>query len=211
MALKMLRLSENQAASKLPLRVLLEEVTEKENKPLISRQTFKENRTGSQNTFTAVPEVKVGSRVRYQLFNDGDQPLFYTLVNVDPRERLSAFCPMVESSGTETDSNGEVTISAANIAPGSSVVIPSADRDWAVETPTGLVETYVVCTTRPLINTFDLLLVDPNNAGKRVSPLPNPLEVIEALLSDISQDSNTDSYSLNVAEWATVSFAYRTV
>ena len=214
MALKMLRLSENQASSQLPIRVLLEEVGEKGNRPLVSRQTFAQNSANSKEVLGFAPEVSVGSRVRYRLFNDSDRPLFYTLINVDPRERLSAFCPTMEAavvSGNETESSEAATISADSIAPGSSVVIPSADRDWAVETPTGLVETYVVCSARPLINTFNLLLVDPNNAGKRVNPLPNPLEVMQALFSDISQDDSADGYSLNVDEWATVNFTYQTV
>ncbi len=214
MALKMLRLTENQASSKLPLRVLLEEVGEQENKLLVSRQILKQEQTSNKDITGFTPEVAVGSRVRYRLFNDGDKPLFYTLVNVDPRERLSAFCPTMEASLMPTatvEGDSEAIISATSIAPGGSVVIPSVDRDWTVETPIGLVETYVVCTTQPLTNTFNLLLVDPNNAGKRVNPLPNPLEVIRALLSDISRDDEDDSYTLDVSQWATLNFTYQSV
>ena len=214
MALKMIRLSENQAVSKLPLRVLLEEVGEKGNRVLVSRQTVKQSQTSGKDASGFIPEVSVGSRVRYRLFNDGDQPLFYTLINVDPRERLSAFCPEMEASvvaGNELEGGSQATVSAASIAPGSTVVVPTADRDWKIDTPTGIVETYVVCSTRPLNNTFNLLLVDPNNAGKRVSPLPNPLEVMRALLADISQGDSADSYALDVSEWATLNFTYQTL
>ena len=214
MALKMLRLSENKASSKLPLRVQLEEIGEKENTVLVSRQTVEQKQIGNREPLGFTPEIPVGARLRYRLFNDGEQPLFYTLINVDPRERLSAFCPSLETTDipiSEADDNSEAKVSAASIAPGSSVVIPSADRAWAVETPTGLVETYVVCSTKPLNNTFSLLLFDPNNAGKRVNPLPNPLEVMRALFSDVSEEDNSDSYSLNVSEWATLNFTYQSV
>lgn len=216
-ALKMLRLSENRTASQLPVRVTLEQVDEKEAKTLISRQTFKEEQKGKKETEGFIPEIPVGSRVRYYLFNDSDQPLYYTLINVDPRERLSAFCPTEadasEPTNTEvnTGEQGIPAISAASIAPGSSVAIPSVDLDWAVEMPTGPVETYIVCTTRPLNNTFKLLSADINTTGQRIDPLPNPLDVVKAILSDINSGDDANSYTLNMAEWATLNFTYQTI
>ncbi|MEL7330940.1 MAG: caspase family protein [Cyanobacteria bacterium J06560_2] len=219
MALKMLRLTENRAASSLPMRVQLEQVGVKENTLLIGRQTFKAEQLGKRETQGFTPEVAVGSRVRYRLFNDSDQPVYYTLINVDPRERLSAFCPAssdpldLAASTTPDLVEGEniPAIAADSIAPGSSVAIPSPELDWAVELPTGPVETYVICTTRPLTNTFDLLLADSNNNGQRVSPLPNPLEVVRAILLDLNSGSDADSYLLDVTEWATLNFTYQAV
>ncbi len=221
MALKMLRLSENKASSQLPVRVVLEMV-DPETKLLISRQTLRPNQlqgkqSASLNKFT--PKVPVGSRIRYRLFNDGDVPLYYTLINVDPRERLSAFCPVMGISAqpaqTTPDAYNEEAnslIAAASIIPGSSISIPSADLNWSVEAPTGPVETYVVCSTSPLINTFNTLLAAAANSGRqRVSPLPNPLEVIRALFSDINRGDSADEYILDVSQWATLNFTYRTV
>ncbi|MEO0647574.1 MAG: hypothetical protein AAFZ17_15670, partial [Cyanobacteria bacterium J06650_10] len=215
-ALKMLRLSENRATSQLPVRVTLEQVGEKENKTVISRQTFKEEQKNKREIKGFTPEIPVGSRVRYRLFNDSDQPLYYTLINVDPRERLSAFCPADAESVTpavevNTGDQGVPTISAASIAPGSAIAIPSADLDWAVNLPTGPIETYIVCTTRPLNNTFELLSGDINNTGQRISPLPNPLDVVKAILSDISNGDDADSYTLDMTEWATLNFTYQAV
>ncbi len=219
MALKILRLSENRAASKLPVRVILEEIGERENKLIISRQTFKleQKQTGKGEIEGFIPEVSIGSRVRYRLFNDGNKPLYYTLINVDPRERLSAFCPAtVDTSASSVSQsiasdNGISAISAASILPGSSVAVPGADLDWPVVLPAGPIETYVICTTRPLDNTFNLLLKDINNGGQRINPLPTPLEVIKAILSDISRDDGSDSYNLDMAEWATLNFTYQAV
>ncbi len=216
MALKMLRLSENRAASGLAVRVTLEQIGDKEDQLLIGRQTFKLEQTGKRAIEGFTPEVPVGSRVRYRLFNDGEKPLYYTLINVDPSERLSAFCPastdISSSSATaESSSDSNSSLAAATIAPGRSVAIPSADFDWAVELPTGPVETYVVCTTRPLDNTFNLLLNDISNGGQRLNPLPNPLDVIRAMLSDISREDDADNYTLNMSDWATLNFTYQAV
>ncbi len=221
MALKMLRLSENSVSSQLPVRVTLEMV-DPEERLVVSRQTLRPNQLNRKRaavpaSFT--PEVPVGSRIRYRIFNDGDIPLYYTLINVDPRERLSAFCPVMglsaqptQSTPNEVSDEANSVIAAASIVPGSSVVVPSGDLNWSVEAPTGPVETYVVCSTSPLTNTFNTLLAAAANSGRqRVSPLPNPLEVVKALFSDINQGDNPDAYTLNVAQWATLNFTYRTV
>ena len=224
LALKMLRLTENQASSQLPVRVSLEMINP-EKKQLISRQTFeigsqtspKYKRALSPEGF--IPQVPIGSRVRYRLYNDSSQPLYYTLINVDPRERLSAFCPVMglsaqpaQSNPDENNEEANSVIAAASIIPGGSVAVPSVDLDWSVEAPTGPIETYVVCSTSPLINTFRRLLAAAASSGnQRVSPLPNPLEVVEALLSDINTGKDDDIYSLDVTQWATLNFTYEAV
>ncbi|MGC1310012.1 MAG: caspase family protein [Phormidesmis sp.] len=216
LALKMLRLSENRASSQLPVRVTLEMVSPEENR-ILSRQTFRPDSGQPHAREGFSPQVPVGSRVRYRLFNNGSRPLYYTLINVDPRERLSAFCPSVDVSTptpTEpTDGTGsQVSTTAASIAPNSAVTIPGADIDWPVEIPTGPIETYVVCSTQPLTRTFDILLNDAvNSGGQRISPLPNPLTVIEALLTDLSQDDSSDAYTLDVSKWATLNFTYQAI
>ncbi len=224
LALKMLRLSENRASSQLPVRVSLEMVSPEE-KPLISRQTFEigpQTSSGYKRALSPegfIPQVPVGSRVRYRLYNDSSQPLYYTLINVDPRERLSAFCPVLglsvqpaQSNPDENNEEANSVIAAASIVPGGSIAVPSADLDWSVEAPTGPVETYVVCSTSPLTNTFRTLLAAAASSGsQRVSPLPNPLEVVEALLTDISGGKGDDVYSLDVTKWATLNFTYQAV
>ncbi len=228
MALKLLRLSENRGASQLPVRVVLEQVGPDE-KVLISRQTLRpdsvkgqlENPSDVESSF--IPQVPVGARVRYRLFNDGEVPLYYTLINVDPMERLSAFCPVITASAQPVEErlNKAIDITttqpapemaAASIPPDSSVAVPSVDLDWSVEAPTGPVETYVICSLSPLNQTLNTLLLAAANSGRqRVSPLANPLEVVESLLRDLSQDNATDAYSLNVAQWATLNFTYQAV
>jgi len=210
MALKMLRLSENRSVSQLPVRAVLEEVTPKENKLLISRETFESENDSDRKIGELIPDVPVGTRVRYRLFNDSDVPLYYTLFNVDPRERLSAFCPVAESAAAmEENAEGlEGAIASASIAPGSAVAVPSAGLDWAVDNQAGPVETYVVCSSTPLTETFKLLSA-ANSGSQRVSPIPNPLDVVRALLSDISQDDVSDAYALDVSQWATLNFTYQ--
>ncbi|MEO1447008.1 MAG: hypothetical protein AAFV46_12395, partial [Cyanobacteria bacterium J06635_11] len=231
LALKMLRLSENRTSSQLPVRISLE-VTSPQKQTLLSRQTFHMGTQAAATTKSGnalnragfSPEIPVGNRIRYQVFNDSDRPLYYTLINVDPRERLSAFCPamdapmsMAEADATDKASTATTTTTSAEpvpgrIEPGSFVTVPGADRDWAVDPPTGPVETYVVCSTRPLTNTLNTLTAAAaNSGGQRISPLPEPLTVVQALLSDISQNDNTDAYTLNIAEWATLNFTYQAI
>ena len=219
-ALKLLRLSENRAASTLPVRITLEQIENKENTLLVSRQTFNGGQRSQREIEGFAPEVHVGSRIRYHLFNDSDQLLYYTLINVDPKERLSAFRPAtgplsvpmksaLQKSETNANAVTDSSIEPGTIAPGGSAAIPNAGLDWAVELPTGPVETYVVCTTRPLTNTLKLLLSKTGNRGQRVSPLSNPLDIVKAVLSDIDTGNDSSSYTLNMSEWATLNFTYQ--
>ena len=222
MALKMLRLSENRAASTLPIRVTLEQVESDDSRLLVSRQTFRGEQTTHSVAEGFMPEVPVGSRVRYRLFNDSDRPIYYTLINVDPKERLSAFrpatgplsTPINSGAGERETATTRVTstdVSLISIAPGTSATIPGAGLDWAVELPTGSVETYIVCTTRPLTNSLDLLLSNANSRGQRVSPLPNPLDFVKAIFSDIDHGNDSKSYALDMSEWATLNFTHKAV
>ena len=219
MALKLLRLSENRAASELLVRVTLERVAPEETL-LMSRQTIQSvlapsgaKRADRNHEAGLLPQVAIGTRVRYRLFNEGDRPLYYTLFVVNPRERISAFCPAVEQGkGEAGGESGGDGVEQRAITPGSSVTIPNPGLDWAVDSAAGPVETYVVCSTQPLKRTFEQLLsTDPGGSGQRISPLPEPLTVIEALLADISQQDTTDEYRLNVADWATLNFTYEAV
>ena len=219
LALKLLRLSENRATSELLVRVTLESVAPEETL-LMSRQTIQSilasvgsKRLEKNNDAGLLPQVAIGTRVRYRLFNEGDRPLYYTLFVVNPRERISAFCPAVESGDSEASGEGGGDgIKQSAITPGSSVAIPNPGLDWAVDSAAGPVETYVVCSTQPLKRTFEQLLsTDPGGSGQRISPLPEPLTVIESLLADISQQDTTDEYRLNVADWATLNFTYEAV
>ena len=218
LALKLLRLSENRVSSKLLVRVTLERVAPEETL-LMSRQTIQsvvslkgQSRSNKNNEAGLLPQVPIGTRVRYRLFNEDERPLYYTLFIVNPRERISAFCPTIEDQDSETIGESSKGIEQSAIAPGSSVAIPNPGLDWAVDSAAGPVETYVICSTQPLKRTFEQLLsTDPGGSGQRISPLPEPLAVIESLLADISQQNTTDEYRMNVASWATLNFTYEAV
>lgn len=215
-ALKLLRLTENRSASELSVRVVLEQVESTQNKLLIARQTFKVSKNNDSLIEGFIPDVPVGSRVRYQLFNEGSVPLYYTLFNVDSRERLSVFYPAVSETNVAIDideniEEGTLSSLPASIPPGNSVFIPTNNLDWAVENPAGPMETYVVFSTRPLTKTDSLLQSALNSRGQRISPLPNPLEVVKALLSDLSVSSETSDYTLDVSQWSTLNFVYKSV
>lgn len=194
---------------------------------MISRQTLQAEQLSetvkNDNIEGLAPEVPLGSRVRYQLFNQGNAPIYYSLITVDARERLSAFCPVNRLSVAQSamtkpaaiapeDGSSEQmnrAIASASIAPNSAITIPSNDLDWNVQSPTGAVETYVIFSTSPMTRTLTLL--SATSSDSRMSLAPNPLAVIEALLSDLSQGNDTDAYSLDVSRWAALNFTYRAV
>lgn len=224
LAIKMLRLTQNQSSSRLAVRVNLEMIAPQE-KLLLRRETLRspqplpESRLASlmKGDETTV-DIPVGSRIRYQLFNFGETPLYYALITLDPQERLSAFCPPPSSRPIESPDTGlPEALSDSGIPPGETLLIPQLNIDWGVEAPRGPVETYVVCSTVPLQQSLKALLkTAASSNSQRISPLTNPLDVVQAILADIHQAAGdagavTDGYALDVSTWATLSFTYQAV
>ncbi|MBE9078866.1 caspase family protein [Romeria aff. gracilis LEGE 07310] len=224
LAIKMLRLTQNQSSSRLAVRVNLEMISPQE-KLLLRRETTRSPQPLPKSRLASLMkgdettvDIPVGSRVRYRLFNFGEVPLYYALITLDPQERLSAFCPPPSSRPIENPDTGlPDALSDAGIPPGESMLVPQLNIDWGVEAPRGPVETYVICSTVPLQQSLKALLkTAASSSSQRISPLSNPLDVVQAILADIHQAAGdaasvTDAYALDVRTWATLSFTYQAV
>ncbi|MEM8610568.1 MAG: caspase family protein [Cyanobacteria bacterium P01_H01_bin.105] len=216
LAMKLLRLSENQASSRLAVRLNLLLANGETEKLLLQQETRQASGKASKSRLADAAsrqnrplEFSQGSRLRYQALNFGLAPVYTMLVGFDARDRMLAFFPPSDGQPYSM----ELLQTALTLQPGTSASLPTQKNAWVVDDSQGRVETYLVCSTRPLTNCWQVLLSTVNTASnQRVNLGDNALPLIRALLDDLSAgedaDNASDEYTLNTVNWATIGCHY---
>ncbi|MDV3353687.1 caspase family protein [Leptolyngbyaceae cyanobacterium CCMR0082] len=212
LAMKLLRLSDNQTSSHLAVRLNLLLAGETE-KLLLQHETRQASGRASKSRLAdAVSrqnrpvEFSKGAQLRYQALNFGSTPVYAMLLAFDAKDRMQAFFPPSDGQPYAIES----LQTALTLLPGTSTSLPTQNA-WVVDDSEGRVETYLVCSTNPLTNCWKVLLSMANTASnQRVTLGDNALPLVQALLDDISggEDVDDDSYTLSAARWATVGCHY---
>lgn len=218
LAMKLLRLSENQASSRLAVRLNLLLAGGETEKLLLQQETRQASGKASKSRLAEAVsrqnlpvEFSKGSQVRYQALNFSENPIYAMLLGFDARDRMLAFFPSSNGQPYSID----ILQTALTLEPGKSTSFPPQNT-WVVDDPEGRVETYLVCSTRPLTNCWQELLSVANTASnQRVTLGDRALPLVQALLNDLSNedslDGDSDSYTLNTGQWATVGCHYSIV
>ena len=186
LAMKMLRLSENQASSHLSVRLNLLTAGGETDKLVLQRETRRAaGQSAKSRLADAVSrqnypvELSKGAQVRYQALNFGDVPVYSVLLGFDAHDRMMAFFP---SSAGEPYTL-ETLQAALTLAPGTANLMPKQNT-WVVDDSAGRVETYLVCSSRPLTNCWQQLLSLANTTSNQRVPLGDrALSLVNALLS----------------------------
>ncbi|MEM9803702.1 MAG: caspase family protein [Cyanobacteria bacterium P01_D01_bin.56] len=217
LAMKLLRLSENQASSHLAVRLNLLLAGETD-KLVLQRETRRASGKSSKSRLADAVnrqnypvEFSKGSQVRYQALNFGESSVYIVLLGFDAHDRMMAFFPPSDGQSYTSD-----TLQAAlTLEPGTATVMPS-QTTWVVDDSEGRVETYLICSRRPLTNCWQELLSLANTASNQRVPLGDrALPLVRALLEDLTDseaaENDGDSYTLNTTQWATVGCHYSLV
>ncbi|ESA36610.1 peptidase c14 [Leptolyngbya sp. Heron Island J] len=217
LAMKLLRLSENQASSRVAVRLNLLLAGETE-KLLLQQETRQAADKASKSRLAEAVsrqnrpvEFSKGARLKYQALNFSAEPMYVMLLAFDARDRMLAFFPPNNGQPYSLDA----LQTALTIAPGKAINLPT-QTTWAVDDPEGRVEAYLVCSTRPLTACWQELLSIANTASnQRVTLGDNALALVQALFDDLNadetDDTDPDSYTLNTTQWATVGCHYSIV
>ncbi|MFM7424155.1 MAG: caspase family protein [Elainella sp.] len=198
LALKLLRLTQNQAASGLAVRAVLEQPDSQ--RLLLQQATGRLPNLVSDAGHSFNP---TGGPVQYRLSNDGPQPLYVLLAGLDPVGN-AVVCP------------------PSLLAPAEQLLLPAfrtgPDRDGG-EQSVGLAETYLLCSIAPFSQAERAL--SPKAAKpEQMITLSRPLEVAQAILQDLHQasvsrlpaaDLPSDAYALEMSAWASLGFVYPVV
>ncbi|MEA5463366.1 caspase family protein [Leptothoe sp. PORK10 BA2] len=219
LAMKLLRLSENQASSQLAVRLnlLLAGETEKlvlqQETRRASGQASKSRVADAVSRQNRPVEFSKGAQVRYQALNFGDAPVYTVLLGFDARDRMLAFCPPSDGQPYSLES----LQAALTLEPGNALNLPVGQNTWVVDDSEGRVETYLVCSSTPLTRCWqELLSMADAVSNQRVTLENNALPLIQALLHDLSRDAHKeeaapDSYALDTTQWATIGCHYSIV
>ncbi|MEM9264957.1 MAG: caspase family protein [Cyanobacteria bacterium P01_F01_bin.13] len=217
LAMKLLRLSENQTSSHLAIRLNLL-LTGETDKLLLQQETRQAAGKASKSRLAEAVsrqnrpvEFSKGAPLRYQALNFGADPVYTMLLGFDARDRMVAFFPPSDGQPYSI----ELLQAALTLAPGTAANLPNGQNTWVVDEPEGSVETYLVCSTRPLINCWQELLSLANAvSNQRVTLGDNALRIVQALLNDLSGDEAAEdapNYTLDTNYWATVGCHYSIV
>lgn len=224
---KLLRLTSNRGSSRLGIRATLEMVTPQE-RIVLQQETVRAPNPLPEGKLAALfagegnlPKLPIGSRIRYRLQNYSDRPVHFMLLGMESNGNAIAL--QLPNLMQTTSTTVAIAPDSNVIPPGETLILPQplAPSEWIVNPPIGLVATYFVFSDAPLRETLAVLKTALRSSETlyRLSSLMNPLEVAQAVLKDLHQASQrylsgdvpTDSYSLSVDAWTTLSFLYQVV
>jgi hypothetical protein len=223
LAAKLLNLTVNESASRLAVAAMLEMVAP-QTQVLLSRETAaaqqlsRRSLTESQ-TSTGLQTIAAGSRIQYRLENRSSQPFYALLLGLDNSGNLTFL-----SSPALQSFDQPPGIRAEPIAPTATLTLPqtAASFQWVLHGPTGLAETFVICSRAPFSQTLTLLepVLRPTANAPSLNTLSNPLDVAQAVLQDLHQASlpaidlvgaPADALALDMNVWASLRFVYQVV
>ncbi|MFB2645858.1 caspase family protein [Raphidiopsis sp. BLCC-F218] len=230
LAIKLWRLTENQGSSQLSVKVSLEVVNknlfsqsgtisrhlvwERETSPVSIQDGTNQKRVADQSA--AVPTVPVNSIMVYRVVNFGDRPIYCMLVGLNNHKTPVAFYSWAISSPNVTDNKPE--LEQIVIAPGGSFQFPQNGQgfSWLLPKKSLFCEHQLIFSTSPFTKTLLALASSHNKStdSQSISQLFNPLDVTQAILEDLhvaSSVSSTDSYVLDVNNWASLNFVFQSV
>ncbi len=228
LALKLLRLTANEGSSLRAVRATLATlapqarvVAQREPVRAVKRSYPVGNRAYRLEPLSVESEkspnidllsLKIGSRIQYRLYNEGNRPVYAAVFSSDTAGRLLA---------VNYDSNAAGGMSRA-IAPGENLSVSAAGAvGLAVSGAIGLAETLIVFSDSPFDRTLAAISAEMQpTADTLPAVLSNPLTVARAVLEDLHAASipgvqkvgiSTDDLALDVNVWATLSFVYRVI
>ncbi|MDJ0601142.1 MAG: caspase family protein [Crocosphaera sp.] len=229
LAMKLWGLTLNETSSQLPWRVTLEsldpkpypiqqrQTTRTQNKPVQPETNPSQNETPALS-FSGLPKVPRGTRLRYRLENLGEQPLYYLILGINSSGKAIAYIPPYEEA---TEPNQE---EQPFIEPGRKNFIPatSTGLTWTTSSSQGWEQIMAIAAVAPFEKTLEALkkISEFKIDKDQILTLENPLAVAQALLQDLgnaSDQTNTilepspDNYIFDVKAWSTLSFIYQVI
>ncbi|MGB7379300.1 MAG: caspase family protein [Rivularia sp. (in: cyanobacteria)] len=228
LAAKLWKLTQNEGSSGLSVKVSLEVIDKKLPRTLMQRQTRRAlgmelGEKAQEVSSPGIPIVSTGSKIRYQVENTGDRPLYLMLLGLNNNKNPIALYPWHKDEDSKENSS-KPELQQVMISPGETLTIPktTAGFEWVMSGPDFWCETQMILSTSPFTKTLTALEEGKHSSREthRISPLLNPLEVAKALLQDLNQASikkdetqnlSADSWVWNVNNWASFNFLFQVV
>ncbi|NMF58342.1 caspase family protein [Pseudanabaena yagii] len=217
LAAKLIRATENQATSHLNVRVTLKAMigVDERSVTLASKASARADLVplnNAANNTVRTKAINIGDRLECQIENFSDQPLYVRIFCLDPRSKV------LTPNFIATPYANDGVISPAETL---TIPYPKAPMNWAVSAPQGMVDVQVVISRSPLLQVAKTLEASQRQASSLngLIAVPNPLQVAQALLEDLDRAGKpsefgnlaniSDTWMLDVQQWATFNFNYQ--
>ncbi|MGL5922674.1 caspase family protein [Chroococcidiopsis sp.] len=179
-----------------------------------------------------IPAIPIGSRIQYRVQNNGDRPVHLLLLGLDSsKSAIALYSSQLPTDNNE--SNSKPILKDIEIAPGKTATVPqsTANFTWTIHKPTGLAEHQLIFSSASFTQTLAVLANTDRDLDEPeyIGVLSNPLEVVQAVMRDLQDASaiappritasasndtvspSSDTYALDVNDWASLSFVYQVV
>ena len=229
LAAKLIRLTENQATSRLDVKATLKASIGIDQRSVIvgsksaARGRLVPNNSQLNNIIRTRP-ISIGDRLECQIENFSDRSLYVRIFCFDTRSKL--LTPNFIATPYAND---------GIVAPSEILTIPYSQSpiNWTVSAPKGLVDIQIVVSRFPLLQVAKSLETSQRQASSvnGLIAIANPMQVAQGLLSDLdcstkipdalNSDRNLTSLSsnfnnaignnlwLDVEQWAAFNFSYQ--
>lgn len=202
LALKLLRLTLNPHSSYLGFEARVNVQPSNASSPFTLFQTS--TRRSPRYPRTRLPEhnLTIGDQLSCQLQNLTDQTLHLRIFCVDARYRLMSPSFVIPPYASDSV-----------VPPQKQLIIPQpyAPVNWSVSSPQGNFEVLIVVSLTPFKNLTDLMGQTAAQSNNGMLVFANPLPIAQALLQDLTQKENEDTWFLPMQQWATIGFSYQVV
>ncbi|MDZ7967440.1 MAG: caspase family protein [Nostoc sp. DedSLP03] len=222
LAAKLWRLTENQGSSRLALKTTLEIINNISPRVIMQRETVRNFKTETSiQKSLPTPIIPIGSQMQYRVENQSDRPVYLILLGLNNNHTAIAFYSW-ETPQEPNTADTKPLLKEVVIAPGETLILPQTNTasEWMISGPASECEHQLIFSTAPFNATLAALNPAKYSTGEQgpIGPLLNSLEVVQALLQDLHNASAfkteinviaADSHSLDVNNWASLSFSFQ--
>ncbi len=222
LAAKLWRLTENQGSSRLALKITLEMINNISPRVIMQRKTVRNFKTETSiQKSLPTPIVPIGSRMQYRVENQSDRPVYLILLGLNNNHTAIALYSW-ETPQEPNTADTKPLLKEVVIAPGETLTLPQTNTvsEWVISGPASECEHQVIFSTAPFNGTLAVLNTAKYSTAEQgsIGPLLNSLDVVQALLQDLHNTSAfktemngtaADSHSLDVNNWASLSFSFQ--
>ncbi|MEH1779571.1 MAG: caspase family protein [Nostoc sp.] len=228
LAAKLWRLTENQGSSRLALKATLEIISNISPRVVMHRETVRAFKTETPIkksvqtrliTSLPTPIVPIGSRMQYRVENQSDRPVYLIVLGLNNNHTAIALYSWETPQEPNTE-DIKPLLKEVVIAPGETLTLPqtNAASEWVISGPAFFCEQQLIFSTTPFSATLAALNAAKYSSAEQrpIGPLLNSLDIAQALLKDLHfkteiNGTATDSYILDVNNWASFSFTFQVV
>ncbi|MBD2503107.1 caspase family protein [Anabaena azotica] len=221
LAAKLWRLTQNQGSSRLPVKVTLEIVSSISPR-VVMQQTVRHLHAETTYKKSLInPVIPVGSKIQYRVQNLSDRPIYFMLLGLRNHRTAIAFYPW-QTPQEPNQPDNQPQLQQVMIAPNETITLPQTTpaSGWVISEPAYVYQHQLIFSTTPFNTTLDKLEKAKYSAGDQqpIATIVNPLDVGQALLQDLHNSSDikaemngiaTDSYILDINNWASFNFCFQ--